>query len=70
MKAQKRHKDIAEDDLMLSTLQSTRRKGQTQYRNRTRGKAANMVVQSPASDRPILQTMLFNFLNYLHPLEV
>ena len=70
MKAQKRHKDIAEDDLMLSTLQSTRRKGQTRYRSGTREKAANMVVQNPASDRPILQTMLFNFPNYPQPLEV
>ena len=70
MKSQKRHKDIAEDDLMLSTLQNTRRKGQTRYRSGTREKAANMVVQNPASDRPILQTMLFNFLNYPQPLEV
>ena len=68
MKAQKRHKDMAEDDLMLSTTQNARRKGQTQYRGRTREKAANIVIQNPASDRPILQTMLFNFSNHPQPL--
>ena len=68
MKAQKRHKDMAEDDLMLSTSQNARRKGQTQYRSRTREKAANIVIQNPASDKPILQTMLFNFSNRPQPL--
>ena len=70
MKAQKRHKDMAEDDLMLSTSQNAWRKGQTQYRGRTKKKAANIVIQNPASDRPILQTMLFNFSNYPQPLYV
>ena len=70
MKAQKRHKDIAEDDIKLSTLQNTRRKEQTRYRSGTREKAANMVLQNPASDRPMPQTMPFNFPNYLQPLEV
>ena len=70
MEAQKRHKDIAKDDIKLSTLQNTRRKGQTRYRSGTREKAANMVLQNLASDKPIFQTMLFNFPNYLQPLEV
>lgn len=70
MEAQEGHEDMAEDDLMLSTSQNAWRKGQTQYRGRTREKAANMVVQNPTSDRPILQTMLFNFPNYPQPLEV
>ena len=61
MKAPKRPKDVAKDDLTLNTSQNTWRKWQTQYRGKTREKAANTVVWSPASDRPILQTMLFNF---------
>ena len=61
MKAPKRPKDVAEDNLMLNTSQNTWRKGQTQYRGSTREKAANTIVWSPTSDRPILQTMLFNF---------
>ena len=59
----KRHKDMAEDDLMLNTSQNAWRKGQTQCRGRTKEKAANIVIQNPAPDRPILQTMLFNFSN-------
>ena len=51
---------IAEDDLTLNNSQNAWRKGQTQYRSRTREKAANTAVWSPASDRPLLQTMLFN----------
>ena len=51
---------IAEDDLTLNTSQNAWRKGQTQYRSKIREKAANTTVWSPASDRPILQTMLFN----------
>ena len=35
-----------------------------------REKAANTVVWNPASDRLILQTMLFNFSNYPQPLYV
>ena len=61
VKIQKRPKYMAEDDLMLGTSQNAWRKGQTQYRGSTREKAANTVVWNPASDRPILQTMLFNF---------
>ena len=68
MKAQKRHKDMAEDDLMLSTSQNARRKEQTQYRGRTREKAANIVIQNPAFDKPMLQTMPFNFSNDPQPL--
>ena len=63
MKSQKKHKDIAEDDLMLSTSQNAWRKGQTQYRGRIREKAANIVIQNPAFDKPMLQTMPFNFSN-------
>ena len=63
MKSQKKHKDIAEDDLMLSTSQNAWRKGQTQYRGRTREKAANIVIQNLAPDKPMLQTMPFNFPN-------
>ena len=61
VKIQKMPKFMAEDDLMLGTSQYAWRKGQTQYRGSMREKAANTVVWNPASDRPILQTMLFNF---------
>ena len=54
MKPQKEHKDIAEDDLMLSTLQNAWKKRQTQYRGKTREKTANIVTQNPVSDKPIL----------------
>ena len=70
VKIQKRPKYMAEDDFMLGTSQNTWRKGQTQYRGSTREKAANTVVWSPASDRPILQIMLFNFFNHPQPLYV
>ena len=63
MKAQEGNEDMAEDDLMLSTSQKAWRKGQTQYRGRTREKAANIVIQNPASDKPMLQTMPFTFSN-------
>ena len=68
MKAQEEHEDMAEEDLMLSTSQNAWRKGQTQYRGRTREKAANIVIQNSASDKPMLQTMPFNFSNNPHPL--
>ena len=61
VRVQKRPKNMAEDDIMLGTSQNVWRKWQTQYRGSTREKAANTVVWNPASDRPILQTMLFNF---------
>ena len=64
VRVQKRPKNMVEDDLMLDTSQNTQRKGQTQYRGRTREKAANTVVQNLASDRPILLTMLFSFYNH------
>ena len=68
MKAQEGHEDMAEDDLMLSTSQNAWRKGQTQYRGRTRKKAANIVIQNPAPDKPMLQTMSFDFSNDPQPL--
>ena len=68
MKAQEGHEDMAEDDLMLSTSQNAWRKGQTQYRGRAREKAANIVIQNSASDKPMLQTMPFNFSNNPQPL--
>ena len=68
MKAQERHKDMAEDDLTLSTSQNAWKKGQTQYEGRAREKAANIVIQNPASDKPMLQTMPFNFSNDPQPL--
>ena len=68
MKAQEGHEDMAEDDLMLSTSQNAWRKEQTQYRGRAREKAANIVIQNPASDKPMLQTMSFNFSNNPQPL--
>ena len=52
---------MAEDDLTLNTSQNAWRKWQTQYKSSTREKAANTVMWSPAPDKPILQTMLFNF---------
>ena len=61
MKAPQRPKDVAEDDLTLYTSQNAWRKWQTQYKSSTREKAANTVMWSPVSDKPILQTMLFNF---------
>ena len=61
MKAPQRPKDVAEDDLTLNTSQNAWRKGQIQYKSSTRKKAANTVMWSPASDKPILQTLLFNF---------
>ena len=68
MKAQEGHEDMAEDDLMLSTSQNAWRKGQTLYRGRVKEKAANIVIQNPASDKPMLQTMPFNFSNNPQPL--
>ena len=68
MKAQEGHEDMAEDDLMLSTSQNAWRKGQTQYRGRTRKKAANIVIQNPAPDKLMLQTMSFDFSNDPQPL--
>ena len=61
---------MAEDDFMLGTSPNAWKKGQTQYRGSTREKIANTVVWDPASDRPILQTMLFNFSNHPQPLYV
>ena len=61
VRVQKRPKNMAEDDTMLGTSQNVWKKGQTQYRGSTREKAANTVVWNPAFDRPVLQTMLFNF---------
>ena len=57
----KRHKDMAEDDLMLSTSQNAWRKGQTQCRGRTREKAANIVIQNPASDSPYSKPCYLTF---------
>ena len=68
MKAQEGHEDMAEDDLMLSTSQNAWRKGQTQYRGRTGEKVANIVIQNPASNKPMLQTTPFNFSNDPQPL--
>ena len=68
MKAQEGHKDMADDDLMLSTSQNAWRKGQIQYRGRTREKTASIVIQNPASDKSMLQTMPCNFSNNPQPL--
>ena len=70
VKIQKRPKYMAEDDLMLGTSQNAWKKGQTQYRGSTEEKAANTIVWNHASDRPIPQTMLFNFFNHSQPLYV
>ena len=61
IKAPKKPKDVAEDDLTLNTSQNAWRKGQTQDKGNTREKATNTVIWSPTSDKPILQIMLFNF---------
>ena len=61
MKAPWRPKDVAEDDLTLNTSQNAWRKWQTQYKSSTRKKAANTVMWSSTSNKPILQTLLFNF---------
>ena len=68
MKAQEGHEDMAEDDLVLGTSQNAGRKGQTLYKSRAREKAAHIVIQNLASDKPMLQTMLFNFSNNPQPL--
>ena len=63
MKSQEGHEDMAEDDLMLNTSQNARRKWETRYRGRIRKKAANIVIQNPASDKPILKVMPLYFSN-------
>ena len=68
MKAPQRPKNVAEDNLVLNTSQNAWKKGQIQYKNNTREKAANTVMWSPASYKPILQTLLFNFPQPPQPL--
>ena len=68
MKSQEGHEDMAEDDLMLNTSQNAWRKGETRYRGRIREKAANIVIQNPASDKPILKAMPLYFSNDPQPL--